>query len=185
MNRFVLANAQQCVGCHACEVACVMAHNGEKHVLQAEQFLPRIRVIKAAGRAAAQETQPWHTTARQYSQRQPTTADVSLAAKMRATPPRQDPDKIDLTLRKTGFKEIYRTFSKSQAESQADRCLKCGEHSVCEWTCPLHNHIPQWIELVKEGRVMEAVELSHQTNCLPEVTGRVCPQDRLCEKPAR
>lgn len=292
MNSFVLANAQQCLGCHACEIACVMAHNHEQHVLTSEQFLPRIRVVKDHGRAnavtcrhcegapcanscpngaisrlnesiqvnqqkcigckscvvacpfgamqvvttplskgrgvkanahkcdlchgrdsgpacvencpskalrlinsemlntlatsrrlraAEQETQPWHTSAEFYSRQQPLSVDMSVVAKMRATPSRQDPDKIEIELRRTGFAEIYRTFTKIQATEQADRCLKCGEHSICEWTCPLHNHIPQWIEMVKEGRVMEAVELSHQTNCLPEVTGRVCPQDRLCE----
>ncbi|RPH21027.1 oxidoreductase FeS-binding subunit [Buttiauxella warmboldiae] len=292
MNRFVLANAQLCLGCHACEIACVMAHNDEQHVLTSQQFQPRITVIKHQGRrnavtcrhcenapcasscpnqaisrendsvqvnqqkcigckscvvacpfgamqilttplndgrsvkanahkcdlcrgrengpacvencpskalklinnetlaalakarrlrSAAQESQPWHSTTHQVAQQQVFNADLSKVNKMRATPARQDPDKIELTLRKTGFAEIYRSFDKAQVESQAERCLKCGEHSICEWTCPLHNHIPQWIELVKEGRILEAVELSHQTNCLPEVTGRVCPQDRLCE----
>lgn len=292
MNRFVLANAQLCIGCHACEVACVMSHNDDKHVLTYQQFQPRIAVIKHEGRrnavtcrhcedapcasscpneaisrvrdsvqvnqhkcigckscvvacpfgamqiitvplndgrsvkanahkcdlcqhrengpacvencpsnalklissetlatlaknrrlrSAIQEAQPWHSTAQQRAQQLSLGDELTKVNKMRATPARQDPDKIDLVLRKTGFGEIYRTFDKSQAESQADRCLKCGEHSICEWTCPLHNHIPQWIELVKEGRILEAVELSHQTNCLPEVTGRVCPQDRLCE----
>lgn len=292
MNSFILANAQQCLGCRACEVACVMAHNHERHALTDGQFLPRIRVVRENGRAnavtcrhcesapcanicpngaisrldnsirvnqhkcigckscvlacpfgamevaatpvnksggvkanahkcdlcygrdngpacvencpgnalkfisasvlndltksrrlraAAQETQPAHTTAQQYSKQQPLPSDLSAVMKMRATPLRHEPEKIDIELRKTGFAEIYRTFTKIQAHHQADRCLKCGEHSICEWTCPLHNHIPQWIELVKEGRIMEAVELAHQTNCLPEVTGRVCPQDRLCE----
>ncbi|SUG65052.1 putative oxidoreductase [Salmonella enterica subsp. enterica] len=79
------------------------------------------------------------------------------------------------------MEEIYLPFRAAQAEREASRCLTCGEHSICEWTCPLHNHIPQWIELVKAGDIDAAVELSHQTNCLPEITGRVCPQDRLCE----
>lgn len=94
---------------------------------------------------------------------------------------RRDPKKIGDQLRKTTFTELYQTFDKSQAEEQSKRCLKCGEHSVCEWRCPLHNHIPQWIELLKQGRVLEAAELSHQSNCMPEITGRICPQDRLCE----
>ena len=68
------------------------------------------------------------------------------------------------------FDEIYLPFRADQAQREASRCLKCGEHSVCEWTCPLHNHIPQWIELVKAGNIDAAVELSHQTNTLPEIT---------------
>lgn len=100
---------------------------------------------------------------------------------MRATPPRGEPDKLPIAARKTGFDEIYLPFRAQQAHRGSFRCLKCGEHSVCEWTCPLHNHIPQWIELVKAGNIDAAVELSHQTNTLPEITGRVCPQDRLCE----
>lgn len=100
---------------------------------------------------------------------------------MQATPPRGEPDKLAIEARKTTFEEIYLPFRAAQAEREAARCLTCGEHSICEWTCPLHNHIPQWIELVKAGDIDAAVELSHQTNCLPEITGRVCPQDRLCE----
>lgn len=100
---------------------------------------------------------------------------------MQATPARGEPDKLAIEARKTGFDEIYLPFRVDQAQREASRCLKCGEHSVCEWTCPLHNHIPQWIELVKAGNIDAAVELSHQTNTLPEITGRVCPQDRLCE----
>ncbi|MGB1271957.1 MAG: FAD-dependent oxidoreductase, partial [Endozoicomonas sp.] len=60
------------------------------------------------------------------------------------------------------------------------RCLACG-NPYCEWKCPVHNYIPDWLKLVSEGHLFEAAELSHQTNTLPEVCGRVCPQDRLCE----
>ncbi len=100
---------------------------------------------------------------------------------MAMTPPRGEPDKLAAEVRKSHFEEIYQPFTPEQAQQQAARCLTCGEHSICEWTCPLHNHIPQWIELVKAGNIAAAVALSHQTNCLPEITGRVCPQDRLCE----
>lgn len=106
---------------------------------------------------------------------------MSKVEQMQATPARGEPDKLAIEARKTGFDEIYLPFRADQAQREASRCLKCGEHSVCEWTCPLHNHIPQWIELVKAGNIDAAVELSHQTNTLPEITGRVCPQDRLCE----
>jgi len=93
---------------------------------------------------------------------------------------RVDPAKKPLQIRKIEFVEIYEPFTKQQATAQADRCLDCG-NPYCEWKCPVHNYIPQWLKLANEGRIIEAAELSHQTNSLPEVCGRVCPQDRLCE----
>ncbi|WP_117235882.1 FAD-dependent oxidoreductase [Vibrio maerlii] len=93
---------------------------------------------------------------------------------------RVDPAKKPIKTRKIEFVEIYEPFTKQQATAQADRCLDCG-NPYCEWKCPVHNYIPQWLKLANEGRIIEAVELSHQTNSLPEVCGRVCPQDRLCE----
>ena len=93
---------------------------------------------------------------------------------------RVDPPKKPLKIRKIEFVEIYENFSESQVHAQADRCLGCG-NPYCEWKCPVHNYIPNWLKLAHEGRILEAVELSHRTNSLPEVCGRVCPQDRLCE----
>ncbi|KIQ84621.1 FAD-dependent oxidoreductase [Aeromonas sp. L_1B5_3] len=93
---------------------------------------------------------------------------------------RVDPPKKPLKIRKIQFVEIYESFNQPQVQMQADRCLECG-NPYCEWKCPVHNYIPNWLKLAKEGRILEAVELSHQTNSLPEVCGRVCPQDRLCE----
>ncbi|MGR5095873.1 FAD-dependent oxidoreductase [Vibrio maritimus] len=93
---------------------------------------------------------------------------------------RVDPAKKPIKVRKIEFVEIYEPFTKQQATAQADRCLDCG-NPYCEWKCPVHNYIPQWLKLANEGRIIEAAELSHQTNSLPEVCGRVCPQDRLCE----
>jgi len=93
---------------------------------------------------------------------------------------RNDPNKRDIANRKTQYVEIYDQFTESQVENQADRCLSCG-NPYCEWKCPVHNFIPNWLKLVSEGQLFEAAELSHQTNTLPEVCGRVCPQDRLCE----
>ncbi|MGF1681144.1 FAD-dependent oxidoreductase [Photobacterium minamisatsumaniensis] len=93
---------------------------------------------------------------------------------------RIDPPKKPLKVRKIEFVEIYEPFTKQQASAQADRCLDCG-NPYCEWKCPVHNYIPQWLRLANEGRIIEAAELAHQTNTLPEVCGRVCPQDRLCE----
>ena len=93
---------------------------------------------------------------------------------------RREPAKKDLTTRRTEFGEIYEPMGQRQAAEQSHRCLECG-NPYCEWKCPVHNYIPNWLKLVSEGNILEAVELSHQTNSLPEVCGRVCPQDRLCE----
>ena len=89
-------------------------------------------------------------------------------------------EKVDADVRKIEFKEIYQPLSKDDAGEQAGRCLSCG-NPYCEWECPVHNYIPNWLELVKQGRLFDAAELSHKTNSLPEICGRVCPQDRLCE----
>lgn len=94
--------------------------------------------------------------------------------------PRIDPQKKSLEQRKTQFIEIYQIFDETQAKAQADRCLACG-NPYCQHRCPLHNNIPDWLKLTYEGRIIEAAELAHETNTLPEVCGRVCPQDRLCE----
>ena len=94
--------------------------------------------------------------------------------------PRQDPTKTPALERAKEFKEIYGQFQADQAASQAERCLECG-NPYCEWKCPVHNYIPNWLKLVSEGKLFEAAEMSHQTNSLPEICGRICPQDRLCE----
>lgn len=93
---------------------------------------------------------------------------------------RKDPEKKGLEARKGAFVEIYEDFKPDQASGQAHRCLSCG-NPYCSWKCPVHNHIPNWLELISQGNIMAAVELCHKTNSLPEVCGRVCPQDRLCE----
>ena len=93
---------------------------------------------------------------------------------------RGDPDKRTLQSRKSEYVEIYNPFTRDQAAEQSHRCLECG-NPYCEWKCPVHNLIPNWLKLVAEGNLFEAAELSHQTNTLPEGCGRVCPQDRLCE----
>lgn len=285
MNRFIMADNEHCIGCHACEVACVMGHNNEQHVLTQRQFIPRITVLKQGQRHSAvtchhcenapceqscpngaitkvensvqvnaqrcigckacmvacpfgtmdmvvvpladgqphatahkcdlcrdrpqgpacvescpakalslvtparlnrlakarrertarQEAEPWHTGAVEGEKASDT------LSRLRTLIPRGEPDKLSPAERAGNFNELYLPFRTEQAQREAARCLKCGEHSICEWTCPLHNAIPQWIERVKAGDIPAAVELSHQTNCLPEITGRVCPQDRLCE----
>lgn len=93
---------------------------------------------------------------------------------------RQEPEKKDIETRTTAFVEIYQPFEKVEVANQSHRCLDCG-NPYCEWKCPVHNYIPNWLKLISEGQLFQAAELSHQTNTLPEVCGRVCPQDRLCE----
>ncbi|MDF0534992.1 formate-dependent uric acid utilization protein AegA [Shewanella sp. A32] len=281
MNRFVIASAKDCIGCRACEVACVLSHNNGRYPDSADSFNPRIKVVRGESRISAAvcrhcEDAPCanacpvraitrdhnsvqlqqdkcigckscvlacpfgainmvyesadHNEAKAYAhkcdlcheneqgpacvQACPTKAlqfldesalinlrrqkqlrsagvdyDLRLPHIHRLTPilaslperPRQDAIKAPLELRKTTFVETYQPFSAEQTKAQAERCLSCSDRSVCEWTCPLHNNIPKLLELAKQGRIDEAVELSHKTSSLPEVCGRVCPQDRLCE----
>jgi glutamate synthase (NADPH) small chain len=94
--------------------------------------------------------------------------------------PRQDPAKTPAQVRIHEFKEIYGQFDPETAKHQSARCLACG-NPYCEWKCPVHNYIPNWLKLIAEGNLFEAAEMSHKTNSLPEICGRVCPQDRLCE----
>ena len=94
---------------------------------------------------------------------------------------RQMPERVALDLRQHGdWNELYGRFEEAEAKKQSSRCLDCG-NPYCSWGCPLHNYIPQWLELAREGRIHEAAALCHETNPLPEICGRVCPQDRLCE----
>jgi glutamate synthase (NADPH/NADH) small chain len=92
----------------------------------------------------------------------------------------QTPPKREITNRKEDFKEIYDDFIKIKAEEQSSRCSQCGV-PFCQVHCPLSNNIPDWLKLTAEGRLQEAYELSQSTNNMPEVCGRICPQDRLCE----
>ncbi|KML64666.1 formate-dependent uric acid utilization protein AegA [Pectobacterium peruviense] len=282
MNRFVIASTQDCMGCHACEIACVISHNDEQYPDSGTVFQPRIKAfntptLRAAvtcrhcedapcanvcptqalirkdnsiqlvqekcigckscvlacpfgamsmvtnpmdnsaiahkcdlcadrpGGQACVEACPTqalqlvseHTLAAHRQEKQQVMALRSAAHWQRETPvlktlttnplnkrknwPRRDAEKKPLTQRTSTFDEIYHGFSVQQTEDQADRCLSCGKRAVCEWTCPLHNNIPELLSLAKQGRILEAVELSHQTSSLPEICGRVCPQDRLCE----
>ncbi|MFT4179131.1 MAG: FAD-dependent oxidoreductase [Thermomonas sp.] len=94
---------------------------------------------------------------------------------------REMPPKVPLAARVAGsFDELYGHFGQPEASHQAGRCLDCG-NPYCEAKCPVHNYIPNWLQLVQEGRITEAAALCHETNPLPEMCGRVCPQDRLCE----
>ncbi len=90
------------------------------------------------------------------------------------------PEKRPADLRAQDFHEIYREFAAEKAAQQAGRCSQCGV-PYCQSHCPLHNNIPDWLRLTAEGRLQEAYELSQATNTFPEICGRICPQDRLCE----
>src|SRR5262245_50626840 len=94
--------------------------------------------------------------------------------------PRRDPDKLPVEQRILSYREIYAQYDAESSAQQAGRCIACG-NPFCEWKCPVHNYIPNWLKLIQEGNLFEAAELSHRTNSLPEVCGRICPQDRLCE----
>lgn len=93
---------------------------------------------------------------------------------------REMPDKRPPNLRTEDFHEIYAEFAREKAGEQAGRCSQCGV-PYCQSHCPLHNNIPDWLKLTAEGRLREAYEVSQATNTFPEICGRICPQDRLCE----
>ena len=207
----VQVNQQKCIGCKACAVACPFGtmeiivtplDNGsvkasankcdlcltrphgpaciENCPTDALSLATPVALENLAKsrrqRTACLEAQPWHG-----AEAVSVDAPRTKLQQMQTTPPRGEPDKLAGAERVSHFNEIYLPFRAEQAAREVSRCLKCGEHSICEWTCPLHNHIPQWIERLNAGDITGAAELSHQTNCLPEITGRVCPQDRLCE----
>jgi glutamate synthase (NADPH) small chain len=93
---------------------------------------------------------------------------------------RETPEKRPPSLRAQDFHEIYREYASDKAAEQAGRCSQCGV-PYCQTHCPLHNNIPDWLNLTAQGRLQEAYELSQATNTFPEICGRICPQDRLCE----
>jgi len=275
MNKFIVADPHECIGCHACEVACAVAHNNDLWPQERSAFIPRIKVIfqgassvavtcrhcNAApcvescpvealrfvnqaiqldaqrcigcknclfacpfgaiemvpdqGRTATvaqkcdlcshQEpaspacvancpTQALHLldgsaldALRHKRQRATATgkyqenAVPGLAARLLDKPARQGAIKIAAAQRKTHFQEIYQNLDAERAGNESARCLYCAQKAWCNWTCPLHNAIPDFIRLVNQGHILEAAELCHQTSSLPEICGRVCPQDRLCE----
>ena len=100
---------------------------------------------------------------------------LQFVATKKAMPAKRSADN-----RVADFDEIYNEFNAEAAETQASRCSQCGV-PFCQVNCPLHNNIPDWLMMTAEGRMQEAYELSAQTNNFPEICGRICPQDRLCE----
>jgi glutamate synthase (NADPH/NADH) small chain len=93
---------------------------------------------------------------------------------------RDMPEKRPPDLRRQDFREIYAEYADAKAKEQSSRCSQCGV-PYCQSHCPLHNNIPDWLRLTAEGRLEEAYEVSQATNTFPEICGRICPQDRLCE----
>ena len=90
---------------------------------------------------------------------------------------KKNPDKREVLDRKGDFNEIYKEFINEKAKEQSSRCSQCGV-PFCQVHCPLSNNIPDWLKLTAEGRLKEAYELAQSTNNMPEVCGRICPQDR-------
>jgi glutamate synthase (NADPH/NADH) small chain len=93
---------------------------------------------------------------------------------------REMPEKRGADARARDFGEVYREYARAKAAEQSSRCSQCGV-PFCQTHCPLHNNIPDWLKLTAEGRLREAYDLSQATNTFPEICGRICPQDRLCE----
>ncbi|WP_299152863.1 NAD(P)-dependent oxidoreductase [uncultured Tateyamaria sp.] len=93
---------------------------------------------------------------------------------------RDMPEKREAKVRREDFNEIYAEYVDTKAKEQSSRCSQCGV-PYCQSHCPLHNNIPDWLRLTAEGRLREAYEVSQATNTFPEICGRICPQDRLCE----
>lgn len=275
MNKFIVADSANCIGCHACEVACVTAHHQECWPEKRSDFLPRIRVVlhrnvstattchhcndapcvtccptqalqfennsvqfkaaqcigckncvvacpfgaiemvandddapqlaqkcdlcseRASGQQACVASCPTGALRlideaslnAMRKERQIRSAMGKLAEGVRGVrrqvildkAPRVGAKKIAAQARRQHFGEIYSPLSACEAEYESERCLYCAQKAWCNWTCPLHNHIPDFIRLVNEGKIIEAAELCHQSSSLPEICGRVCPQDRLCE----
>ena len=93
---------------------------------------------------------------------------------------RIEPETKSIQVRKIEFGEIYQTQNLESVKEQSSRCLDCG-NPYCEWKCPLHNYIPDWLKLAQVGSIHEAADLCHETNSFPEICGRICPQEKLCE----
>ena len=93
---------------------------------------------------------------------------------------RIEPETKSIKVRKIEFGEIYQTQNLESVKEQSSRCLDCG-NPYCEWKCPLHNYIPDWLKLAQVGSIHEAADLYHETNSFPEICGRICPQEKLCE----
>lgn len=276
MNKMIIADPSECIGCHVCEIACVVAHNHQCWPQSTGEFVPRIRVLNDEKNSIAvtcrhcnnapcitscpvdalrfvsatvqldqnrcigcksciiacpfgaidmvpavdsnivlaQKCDMCQTTSviqpacvthcptqalrifdeqtllTLRQERQQRTIDSGdyrqfekqLPRKQILNKPlRKGAQKISAQQRIQHFAEIYIGLDQQQAHYESTRCLYCAQKAHCNLICPLHNHIPDFIQLVSEGNIMDAAELCHQSSSLPEICGRVCPQDRLCE----
>ena len=198
-SQSIETNDAKCIGCKSCVLACPF---GAIDIVLKEPANDGLRstpiILKCdlcAGNPSGQacvnacptqaislidiskKRKPTHHITKEQKLEQPAASKIHSLVKEA----RQDPKKEKNTIRIQSFKEIYASFDQNDVTQQGARCVTCGDHSFCEWTCPLHNRIPHFVKLAREGRILEAVELSHQYSTLPEVCGRVCPQDKLCE----
>lgn len=138
----------------AARPACVENCPAEVLTLATPAVLDKL-VKQRRQRSARLDALPWHSEAVQSAPPQ------TKRQQMQNTPARGEPDKLSPDARAGHFNEIHLPFRPEQAQREASRCLKCGDHSICEWTCPLHNHIPQWIERIRAG--ISSVRLSFLT----------------------
>ncbi|TNV21941.1 4Fe-4S dicluster domain-containing protein [Buttiauxella sp. B2] len=271
MNKFIAVDAQECIGCHVCEIACAVAHNHQQWPESVTAFHPRIEVISlqqnhvtvtchhcnnapcvtscpvdaltycneqvhlnearcigckscvlacpfgaiemvGSGNKSSYQAQKCDLCEQSETGQPACVANCPASAlklvddsaldtlrqrrqhaavsgksisrprhHLLEKPTRKGADKIPAELRKMHFEEIYQGLTTHQVISESQRCLYCAQKAQCNWTCPLHNAIPDLVRLVAEGKIIEAAELSHQSSSLPEICGRVCPQERLCE----
>jgi len=271
MNKFIAVDAQECIGCHVCEIACAVAHNRQSWPESIAAFHPRIEVISHqqnhvtvtchhcnnapcvtscpvgaltyrneqvhlnearcigckncvlacpfgaiemvnAGQDAiwlaqkcdlCEQSESGHPACVAHCpadalklmddrelndlrlRRQKMALSGASAPVRRQSlldkPARNGAEKLPAIQRKMHFEEIYQGLSSLHAVNESQRCIHCAQKARCNWTCPLHNAIPELLRLVAEGKIIEAAELSHQSSSLPEICGRVCPQERLCE----
>lgn len=277
MNQFVIANSRDCLGCRACEVACVLSHNEGQFPVTEALFQPRIHVVRhdkgatavachhcedapcanacpvaaihydngtvqlnqaecigcrncviacpfgamamvetaeqtmlaqkcdlcvqhAAGPACVdacptgalalldsvalvqlRRAKQLNTTSGRVTPEAPRYGELHQQIAALTYSPRKVAEKSPLTDRQQSFIETYHALSAVQVTEQASRCLSCSDKPHCQWRCPLHNQIPDWLQLAAAGDVIGAATISNYTSSLPEICGRVCPQDKLCE----
>ncbi|MGL4668328.1 MAG: FAD-dependent oxidoreductase [Saezia sp.] len=192
-TKSIQANDAKCIGCRDCIIACpygaidIVLNPQISHMADHVPLILKCDLCAGndAGQACVNACPTQAIKLMDGSFEEKETSQVPKATKNKINTlvheVRQDPKKEKSNIRIQSFHEIYASFDQADVTQQGTRCVTCGDHSFCEWTCPLHNRIPHFVQLAREGRILEAVELSHQYSTLPEVCGRVCPQDRLCE----
>ncbi|MEG1211057.1 MAG: FAD-dependent oxidoreductase [Leclercia sp.] len=197
-NDSVQLDKSQCIGCKNCVIACPF---GALEMVANDDHAPQLaqkcdlcsehasgqpacvthcptgalRLMDEANVQQHQRERQIRSAAGQPAYRQP------VRETFIQNPPRKGAEKIPAQVRSQHFDEIYQGLSDEAAKYESLRCLYCDQKANCNWTCPLHNHIPDFLRLASEGKLFEAAELCNESSSLPEICGRVCPQDRLCE----